>query len=61
MAKIDPKIFETGSGILYVWFNNEGVPERGIVEDMIGLGDVMGTWIRRAYEPNGKNFCRWAS
>lgn len=41
-AKIDPKIFENGNGILYVWFNSAGVPERGIVEDMVGLGDIMG-------------------
>jgi hypothetical protein len=42
LAKIDPEIFETGSGNLYFWFNNDGVPERGIVEDVIGLGDVQG-------------------
>lgn len=39
-AKIDPKIFEN-SGNLYIWFNNAGVPERGIVENMIGKGDIM--------------------
>ena len=42
LAKIDPEIFETGSGNLYFWFNDDGVPERGIVEDVIGLGDVQG-------------------
>lgn len=41
-AKIDPEIFETDSGGLYFWFNNKGIPERGIVEDVIGLGDVRG-------------------
>lgn len=42
MAKIDREIFETNGGNLYCWFNDEGVPERGIVEDVIGLGDVRG-------------------
>ncbi len=41
-AKIDPEIFDTGNGNLYFWLNNAGVPERGIVEDVIGLGDVKG-------------------
>jgi len=42
-AIIDPEIFETDSGNLYVWFDPQGVPERGIIEDMIGLGDVYGS------------------
>jgi hypothetical protein len=42
LAKIDPQIFETDSGNLYFWFNEEGIPERGIVKDVIGLGDVRG-------------------
>ncbi len=41
-AVIDPEIFETDSGGLYFWFDDEGVPARGIVEDVIGLGDVRG-------------------
>jgi hypothetical protein len=41
-AKIDPEIFDTDSGNLFVWFDGAGIPERGIVEDMIGLGDVRG-------------------
>jgi hypothetical protein len=40
-AKIDPEVFENDSGNLYIWFNNAGVPERGIVENMIGKGDLM--------------------
>ena len=42
-AKIDPEILDTDSGNLYLWFNNAGVPERGIVEDIIGMGDVRGS------------------
>jgi len=39
---VDPEIFETNSGSLYVWFDDQGVPGRGIIEDLIGLGDVRG-------------------
>jgi hypothetical protein len=42
LAKIDPETFETGSENVYVWFNNTGVPEQGVVEDVIGMGDVRG-------------------
>ncbi len=42
LAKVDPEIFETDSGNLYFWIDKEGVPARGIVEDIIGLGDVRG-------------------
>jgi len=41
-VKVDPEIFETNSGSLYVWFDDLGVPGRGIVEDLIGLGDIRG-------------------
>jgi len=41
-VKVDPEIFETNSGSLYVWFDKLGVPGRGIIEDLIGLGDVRG-------------------
>ena len=39
---VDPEVFETGSGKLYVWFNDAGIPERGIIEDLIGFGDIRG-------------------
>lgn len=39
---VDPEIFDTKSGSLYVWFDQAGVPERGIIEDLIGMGDVRG-------------------
>jgi hypothetical protein len=41
-AIIDPDIFETDTGNLYVWFDDAGNPARGIIEDMIGLGDIRG-------------------
>jgi hypothetical protein len=45
-ATLDPEVFDTGSGNLYFWFNDEGTPERGIVEDIIGMGDVKGTLVK---------------
>jgi hypothetical protein len=41
-VKVDPEIFGTGSGKLYVWFDEAGIPQRGIVEDLIGIGDIRG-------------------
>jgi len=41
-ATVEPEIFETDSGRLYFWFDAAGTPSRGIVEDLIGLGDVRG-------------------
>lgn len=42
LATLDPEIFDTDSGTLYFWFSDTGVPERGIVENVIGMGDVRG-------------------
>ncbi len=44
-ATLDPEVFDTDSGNLYFWFNDAGVPERGIVEDIIGMGDVRGSLV----------------
>ena len=41
-ARIDPEVFETGSGRLFVWFDDRMRPGQGILEDLIGLGDVTG-------------------
>ncbi len=41
-VKVDPEVFETGSGKLYIWFNDAGTLERGIIEDLIGFGDIRG-------------------
>lgn len=38
----DPEIFDTGGGSIYVWFDEFGRPARGIVQNVIGLGDVRG-------------------
>ena len=39
---VDPEVFETKDSDLYVWFDESGRPARGIVENVIGLGDVYG-------------------
>ena len=40
--RVDPEIFETQRGELMVWLDDNGVPGRGIIEDLIGLGDLRG-------------------
>jgi hypothetical protein len=47
-ASIDPEVFDTNSGHLYIWFDRQGIPDRGVIEDLIGLGDVRGTRERKA-------------
>ena len=42
-VRIDKEIFDTGEGELYVWLDEFARPRRGIVENVIGLGDVRGT------------------
>lgn len=41
-AIVDPEIFDTGDGAILFWFDHSGHPPRGIVEKVIGLGDVRG-------------------
>jgi len=37
------EVFDTGGGWVYIWFDFAGRPARGIVENVIGIGDVKGT------------------
>jgi hypothetical protein len=39
---VDPEVFDTKGADLYVWFDDTGRPARGIVENVIGMGDVYG-------------------
>lgn len=39
---LDPEVFETGGGAIYLWFDAGGQLMRGVVEDVIGMGDVIG-------------------
>lgn len=42
-VRVDPEVFETKDGILYIWFDQALRPERGIVENVIGLGSIYGS------------------
>lgn len=42
-VQVDPEVFETKDGILYIWFDQTLRPERGIVENVIGLGSIYGS------------------
>ncbi len=41
-VKIDDEVFDTGGGDIYVWLDDFARPQRGIVENVIGLGNVRG-------------------
>lgn len=41
-VRVDPEVFDTGGSDLYAWFDGAGRPARGIVEGVIGMGDVYG-------------------
>jgi hypothetical protein len=41
-VQVDPEIFDTGNGILYVWLDETGRPARSIVEKVVGIGTVRG-------------------
>ncbi len=47
---LDPEVFETTDGGMYIWFDDVGQPARGIVENVIGLGDVRG-YLRKEVSP----------
>ncbi len=42
-VRVDPEVFETKDGILYIGFDRALRPERGIVENVIGMGTVYGS------------------
>lgn len=39
---LDKEVLDTSGGAVYVWFDERGRPARGIVENVLGLGDVLG-------------------
>jgi len=39
---LDSEELDTSGGAVYVWFDERGRPARGIVENVLGLGDVLG-------------------
>lgn len=40
--ELDPEVLDTGGGAVYLWFDDAERPARGIVENVLGLGDVRG-------------------
>jgi len=42
-VKVDPEIFDSKDGGIYVWLDPQLLPARGIIQNVIGLGDVRGT------------------
>lgn len=41
-VELDKEIFKTGGGGVYVWFNDRGMPAGGVVENVLGMGDITG-------------------
>jgi hypothetical protein len=41
-AILDEEILDTQGGTVYVWFDDLGRPQRGLVENVIGIGHVRG-------------------
>lgn len=41
--KVDPEIFDSEDGGIYVWLDDQLRPARGVVQNVIGLGDVRGS------------------
>ena len=48
---LDPEVFDTGDGTLYIWFDEDLSPAKVIVKDVVGLGDVRAT-LRARKEAN---------
>jgi hypothetical protein len=40
---VDKEIFKTGDGRIYLWIDEQARPASGVVEKVLGLGDVRGT------------------
>lgn len=40
--KVDKEIFDTGEGYVYLWFDSKGRPAVGVVENVIGMGNIRG-------------------
>lgn len=41
-AIVDPEVFDTSDGVIYIWYDDEGRPARGIIQDIVGMGDIRG-------------------
>jgi hypothetical protein len=47
---LDPEVFDSGDGILFIWFDDRWRPAKVLVKNVIGLGDVRAT-LRLKEEP----------
>jgi hypothetical protein len=50
---VDPEVFDTGDGTLYIWFDKAMRPDRVLVKNVIGMGDVRAN-LRSAGKESGK-------
>lgn len=41
-VSVDQEVFDTGGGYVYVWFDESGRPAQGMVENVMGMGNVRG-------------------
>jgi Protein of unknown function (DUF3108) len=41
-ARVDPEVFETKGADMYVWLDEAGRPARGLVQSVVGIGDIYG-------------------
>jgi len=41
-VQVDQEIFDTKDGVVFIGYNGKRLPERGIVADILGIGDVRG-------------------
>ena len=41
-VQLDQEIFDTKDGVIFIGYNDKRLPERGIVADILGIGDVRG-------------------
>ncbi len=41
-AIVDPEVFDTSDGTIFIWYDGEGRPARGIIQDIVGMGDIRG-------------------
>ena len=39
---VDKEIFDTRDGTILVWYDHAGRPARGIIKDIVGMGDIRG-------------------
>ncbi len=50
-VRVDPEVFETGGASLFVWMDEAGRPAGGVVENVIGMGDVHGRLRKEQRQP----------